>query len=68
MLISYSSEDKVIRPSWTASAIEQACAEGDVINTVIVRGQSHGILDVGAKTADWVEAVSNGTPVRNDCR
>ncbi|KAF0970200.1 hypothetical protein BPODLACK_01253 [Gordonia sp. YY1] len=68
MLISYSSEDKVIRPSWTAGAIEQACARGDVINTVIVRGQSHGILDVGSKTADWVKAVSNGDPVRNDCR
>ncbi|QMU20914.1 lipase family protein [Gordonia rubripertincta] len=67
-MIVYSSADAVILPAWTKRAIEQACGEGDLITTVVVDGQSHGILDVGSSSADWVEAVSEGRPVRDSCR
>jgi alpha-beta hydrolase superfamily lysophospholipase len=68
MMVVYSSADTVILPSWTERAVEQACGEGDLITTVVVDGQSHGILDVGSSTADWVEAVSEGRSVRDSCR
>ncbi|MBD0860929.1 hypothetical protein IA539_06850 [Gordonia sp. zg691] len=67
MLIAYSTQDTVIPPKWTATAIRQACRMGDDITAVTVSRQPHGILDIGSAAADWVEAVDSGRPTPSTC-
>ncbi|WP_238422458.1 lipase family protein [Gordonia sp. 'Campus'] len=67
MLIAYSDGDEVIPAPWTAKAIDQACRQGDVITSLRVRNQPHGILDIGSAATDWVAAVRSGQRTPNTC-
>lgn len=67
MFIAYSDGDALVLPSWNVAAIEQACRRGDDITTVVVTGQSHGILDVGSDAGDWVLKRLAGRPTTNNC-
>jgi hypothetical protein len=67
MLVAYSDADDVIPAPWTAGAIDRGCRLGDAITAIEVRGQPHGILDIGSAATDWVRAVRSGQRPPNTC-
>ena len=67
MLVAYGDSDKIVLPQWTATAIDQACGLGDVVETVVAPGQGHGQLDLGSIPSDWTTARFAGLPPTDTC-
>ncbi len=68
MLVITGSDDDTVRSQWVTSAVERACAQGDVVEFVLRPGEGHNNLSGGPRVAEWLgERLAGAQPV-NTCR
>lgn len=68
MLVITGGDDEIVRSQWVASAVEKACALGDVVEFIIRPGERQNNLNGGPRIAQWVsERLAGARPV-NTCR
>ncbi|MCJ0892088.1 lipase family protein [Rhodococcus sp. ARC_M5] len=66
MLVAYGDADTYIDAAWTDTALEQACAFGDVITIDRQAGRGHGDVN-GDAVNQWIADRFAGVPAQNDC-
>jgi hypothetical protein len=67
MFVGYGDQDQLVAPQWTIDAVRRGCAMGDVIELQVAANQGHGILNLGALPAQWLDGRAAGTPPPNNC-
>ena len=67
MLVAYGSDDPILRPAWTASAVRQGCALGDEIEAIEMHGQGH-MLSISEDAITWLADRLAGRPMSGTCR
>lgn len=67
MLVITGGDDQIVRSQWVASAVEKACAQGDVVEFIIRPGEGQNNLDGGPRIAQWVSERLAGAPPVNTC-
>jgi hypothetical protein len=67
MMVAYGDADQTVLPEWTAAAIARACQLGDAIETVVVPGGAHGVLNLGSRPVEFTQARFAGLPPNNTC-
>jgi hypothetical protein len=68
MLVITGGDDEIVRSQWVASAVEKACALGDVVEFIVRPGEKQSNLDGGPRIAQWVSERLAGAPPANTCR
>ncbi|OZC48327.1 hypothetical protein CH289_14215 [Rhodococcus sp. RS1C4] len=66
ILAVYGSEDTVVKPAWTESALGRACSLGDTLLAVRLEGQGHDV-DPGTLVETWVDDRFTGGPAPSNC-
>lgn len=64
MLVITGRDDEIVRSQWVASAVEEACAQGAVVEFVVRSGEGRNNLNGGPRIAQWVgERLADSPPV-----
>lgn len=67
MLVVVGETDNLIRPEWTAAAVQRSCALGDVIDFRTRAGEGHANAKAVPGAVDWVSDRFAGVPATDTC-
>ncbi|MBT0566516.1 lipase family protein [Williamsia sp. CHRR-6] len=67
LFVAYGDADEIITSAWTTAAVRRACAQGDVIDSALVRGRGHSNLGQGPAAVGWIGDRFAGRPARSTC-
>lgn len=66
ILAVYGSDDDIVRPAWTETALGLACGFGDTVLKVRLENQGHSV-DPGTLVETWIADRFAGLPAPNNC-